>query len=248
MAQYFRLYDYKYFVEPKIRTMKLLNKVLLTIATVLFVFTVSTVHAQDKKNQNEMDKKQTEIQSLYIQAYDIIDRYPNVEYTYEYENGKVTEVGIIGITDVNEKEHLASCLVKLEGLKSDLVNLHNEAGVYYVSETEPEPKDGYRDLYSNLHSSLDYPETAKEYGVEGTVFVKFIVESDGEIKDITATNNIDTPIKMVKKDMVKEAKNAVKATSGDWEPAKVGSVPVDQWVYLPVKFNLKNSKYTFLRY
>jgi TonB family protein len=227
--------------------MKLFNKVLLTIATVLFVFTVSTVQAQKEKSQSEMDKKQDEIQNLHIKAYSIIDLYPNVEYTYEYKDGKVTEVQIIGIPDLEEKENLATLLIKLETLKSDLVNQKDINGIYYVTETEPEPEDGYRDLYRDLQSNLDYPETAKEYGVEGTVFVKFIVESNGSIKNIKATNNIDTPFEVAKKDMIKEAKKAVKATSGDWEPAKVGNVPVDQWVYLPVKFDLKSSGYTIDR-
>jgi len=228
--------------------MKNLKKFVLILVASLFVFMVNSAQSQDKNAMNDLDKKQNDIQSLYISAYEIIDHYPNVHYTYSYNDGKVTEVKIEGIPDLKEKQKLASYLIQLEGIKSDLINLKDHDGIYYVTETEPEPKNGYRDLYRELQDNLEYPETAEEFGVEGTVFVKFIVESNGEIKHVKATNNIETTIEQAEEELVEEAKRAVLATAGQWEPAEVGNIPVDQWVILPVQFDLERAAGAMFRF
>lgn len=223
--------------------MKYLKIFLLILFAILFISTASPVQSQDQQMKSDLDTKQDEIQSLYIDTYGIIDQYPNVHYSYVYDNGKVTEVEVIGVPDPYQKHQLAAYLIKLEDLKSELVNLKDASGIYYLTESEPKPKEGYKTLYRNLHENLNYPETAEKYGVEGTVFVKFVVESNGEVKNIHSTNTIDTSYDRAKEELITEAKNAVKATSGNWEPAKVGNIPVDQWVYLPVKFDIENSIY-----
>jgi hypothetical protein len=228
--------------------MKNLKKFVLILVASLFVFMVNSAQSQDKNAMNDLDKKQNDIQSLYISAYEIIDHYPNVHYAYSYNDGKVTEVKIEGIPDLKEKQKLASYLIQLEGIKSDLINLKDHDGIYYVTETEPEPKNGYRDLYRELQDNLEYPETAEEFGVEGTVFVKFIVESNGEIKHVKATNNIETTIEQAEEELVEEAKRAVLATAGQWEPAEVGNIPVDQWVILPVQFDLERAAGAMFRF
>jgi len=228
--------------------MKYLRKFVLILVASLFVFAVNSVQAQDKKSMSDLDKKQSDIQTLYMSAFEIIDHYPNVHYTYSYDDGIVKEVKIVGIPDLEEKQKLATYLIKLEGMKSDLLNHKDHDGIYYVTETEPEPKNGYRDLYSELHDNLEYPETAEEFGVEGTVFVKFIVESNGEIKHVKATNNIETTVDLAKEELVEEAKRAVLATAGQWEPAEVGNIPVDQWVILPVQFNLERAAGAMFRF
>jgi len=228
--------------------MKNLKKFVLILVASLFVFMVNSAQSQDKNAMNDLDKKQNDIQSLYISAYEIIDHYPNVHYAYSYNDGKVTEVKIEGIPDLKEKQKLASYLIQLEGIKSDLINLKDHDGIYYVTETEPEPKNGYRDLYRELQDNLEYPETAEEFGVEGTVFVKFIVESNGEIKHVKATNNIETTIEQAEEELVEEAKRAVLATAGHWEPAEVGNIPVDQWVILPVQFDLERAAGAMFRF
>lgn len=224
--------------------MKKLRKIIAPMFVLLSAFMVHTILAQDQQQTKDLEKKQKEIQTLYIDSYRIIDQYPDAHYNYVYDDGKVTEVEIVGITDAQEKQMLGLNLIKLENLKNELVNLKDAAGIYYISETEAEPKEGYRELYQELQKNLDYPPKAEEFGAEGTVFVKFVVDAEGNVKNVHSTNNIDTPHKYVEEQLIDEAKKAIIATSGSWQPGKVGDIPVDQWVYLPVKFNLENPGYT----
>lgn len=85
--------------------------------------------------------------------------------------------------------------------------------IYQIVDEEAEPKEGYRAFYNNLYDNLEYPEDAKEWGAEGNVFVKFIVDSNGEIAYITATEDIEASIDKHVKALKEAAKEAVMATS-----------------------------------
>jgi TonB family protein len=76
--------------------------------------------------------------------------------------------------------------------------------------------------------------------VEGIVRVKFVVDKEGEIKDVSAVESIETSYSSLIDDLKMEAKTAVRATSGKWIPAKRGQTPVSQWVVLPVQFKLED--------
>lgn len=146
------------------------------------LFSLQGAYSQREKTYDEIERTQDQIEAKYVEVYGIMDQYPTSTYSYSYDdNGVVTSVLIEGVSVKEDKDRLGTYLVDLERLKTDIANLSNRLGVYYVSETKPEPKDGYRDFYTDLHSNLTYPELAEDRGLEGTVYVKFVVDDDGEI-------------------------------------------------------------------
>ncbi|MCV9386524.1 energy transducer TonB [Reichenbachiella ulvae] len=193
------------------------------------------VHAQDA-SYDDIEKTQDEIESIYVNIYRIMDEYPEATFNLDYPN----KVQIYGVTDMTDKKQLKTYLLNLETLKSDILNLSNRTGVYYVSETDPKPEMGYKDFYSQLYSELGYPEKAKDRGVEGTIFVKFVVDSDGEISNAIVAEDIEDADEYVINALSKEAKDAILSTSGDWKPATVGGLSVASWVVVPVQFKLKS--------
>ena len=54
----------------------------------------------------------------------------------------------------------------------------------------PQYPGGEEALKKFLKKNLKYPEQADQYGVEGSVVINFIVDTDGSIKDISATDCI----------------------------------------------------------
>lgn len=211
--------------------------------SLLALFSIPAFAQVERNDYQEIEKKQDRIENLYVEVYDILEEYPECTYTYVHEDGEVTEVTIDGIPDNRDKKQLEVYLIDLEELKSDIFNLTNRVGIYYVTETEPKPEMGYEDFYTALHSNLTYPSDAESNGVEGTVFVKFIVDHEGNVEHVFADEDIETSFDWVVSDLKKEAKKAIKATSGEWEPAEVGGVPVSQWVMIPVQYKLE-SPYT----
>ncbi len=83
-------------------------------------------------------------------------------------------------------------------------------------------------------SQLRYPYEAIECGVEGTVFVKFIVDADGSIsRDVEELKSPDSALT----DEVKR----VLAKSPKWSPGEQDNQPVRVSFVLPVVFAIDNS-------
>ncbi|MEN8225758.1 MAG: energy transducer TonB, partial [Bacteroidota bacterium] len=58
-----------------------------------------------------------------------------------------------------------------------------EAPIFTVVESMPEYKGGMKKLYAYLRNNIKYPVMAKESGIQGKVYVTFVVETDGSITD-----------------------------------------------------------------
>jgi len=204
------------------------------------LYSLPLLAQENENNYLDNEKKQDQIEELYVEAHNIMDDYPEVTYSYVYEDGNVSAVMIEGVSNNRDKEQLEVYLIDMERLKKQLFNLPNRTGVYYVTETSPEPKNGYLDFYSTLQSNLEYPESAEDEGVEGTVFVKFVVDPQGDVAALKATEDIEAPRDWIVQELKQEAKNAVQETSGAWNPATKGGIPVSQWVMVPVQFKLES--------
>ncbi|MBI5916526.1 MAG: energy transducer TonB [Bacteroidetes bacterium] len=81
-------------------------------------------------------------------------------------------------------------------------------------------------IYANIH----YPQLARDNGIEGTVYVRFIVEKDGSITNPTILRDIgggcgEEALRVVKK-------------MPTWLPGKQQGRPVRVQFNLPVKFSL----------
>jgi len=59
-----------------------------------------------------------------------------------------------------------------------------EETIFTIVEDDPEFPGGQAALMQYLQSSLRYPTMAREAGIQGTVFVTFVVERDGSITDV----------------------------------------------------------------
>ena len=86
-------------------------------------------------------------------------------------------------------------------------------------------------LINYLHENLQYPEEAKEKGIEGRVVVQFWVEKDGTIDYIEVIN------KERDSALGKEAIRLVNSMP-KWEPAMQRGEPVTMKFTLPVDFKL----------
>jgi TonB family protein len=222
--------------------MNIIKKSSLFLALSLFVGSVAFAQDKGDGDYRGIEETQDRIETTYMAVYEILDDYPEAEYTYVYEDGSVVEVEIEGIPNNRDAKQLEVHLIDLNELKKDIQNMATRVGVYYVTETAPKPKVGYEDFYENLYRDIEYPEEAENKGVEGTIFVKFVVDTEGMLDYITASEDIETPISFVVDDMKQEAIDAVTKTSGEWTPAKIGGVAVPQLVMVPVQFKL-NSPY-----
>jgi TonB family protein len=229
-------------------------KFLTKITQATFILTLLAANNMATAQQNilrfdEMEQYQDSVELLYEEIYTIIDKNPTVLYDFEYDNNqKPIAVSVTGIEDAETTSIMKEKLMKLQLLKQHMFNISNRMGIYYVAETNAEPTEGFVDFYKDINNTLDYPEEASDFDKEGTVFVKFIVDSNGNISNVQSSNNFENKTAYLTELFVEHAVMAVKSTSGEWKPATVGGFPVAQWKVIPIQFKLDKRTYYPLNY
>jgi periplasmic protein TonB len=98
------------------------------------------------------------------------------------------------------------------------------------TEVMPEPIGGMSLWHQYLAKQLKYPKQAVRAGVEGTVFVSFVVNKDGSIQDITILRGIGMGCD-------EEALRVI-SQAPKWSPGKQGGKPIRVRMRMPIRFKL----------
>jgi protein TonB len=136
-----------------------------------------------------------------------------------------TEVAEVEMVDT---EADATTVVEEFEVKEEVV----EEEIFTIVESMPEfPGGGQEALFKYLQKEMKYPQVAKENGIQGTVFVNFVVGKDGKIRDVKVLRGVN-------KMLDDEAVRVVKAMPS-WSAGKQRGKPVSVSYNLPIKFTLK---------
>ena len=96
-------------------------------------------------------------------------------------------------------------------------------------EVKPEYKGGVNELNAFFKMNLVFPESLKKAGIKGVVFVQFIVDKYGNVKEIEV-------IKGLHPDADREAVRLIKLTNGKWKPGTRNGNAAEMQMIIPVKF------------
>lgn len=123
--------------------------------------------------------------------------------------------------------------------------LKNEAenGIITMADEMPAYPGGDKARLNFLQNNITYPVNARSMGIQGTVYVTFVVETDGSISDVRVLRGIgggcdEEAIRVIKK-MPK------------WKPGRMDGKLVRVQFNMPIKFTLtgkskkRKSKYFF---
>jgi periplasmic protein TonB len=102
--------------------------------------------------------------------------------------------------------------------------------VFLVVEQQPEFEGGYEAMMNFIRKNMRYPASARRMGIDGTVYVSFVVGKDGTINDVKVIRGISA-------DCDKEAVRVVQAMP-PWKPGKQNGKAVFVRFNLPIKFKL----------
>jgi periplasmic protein TonB len=102
--------------------------------------------------------------------------------------------------------------------------------VFIVVEEPAAPVGGMPAFYEYVSKKLKYPAQARRMGIEGKVFVEFVIEKDGTITDVKFIKGIGAGCD----------EEAVRVVQGapKWKPGKQRGKPVRQRMVLPINFKL----------
>lgn len=107
----------------------------------------------------------------------------------------------------------------------------DEGKIFTVVEEMPGFPGGEEELFKYLRKNIKYPPVARENGMQGRVFVTFVVDKDGKVKDARI-------LKGVGGGCDEEALRVIRAMP-DWKPGKQNGRAVSVQYNLPVNFTLK---------
>ena len=103
-----------------------------------------------------------------------------------------------------------------------------DSRVYDVVEQMPTFPGGEVALLEYICASLKYPQSALEQGTQGTVMLRFVVTSTGDIGEVQILKGLDP-------DCDDEAKRVVKSLP-KFSPGMQQGRPVSVWYTTPVRF------------
>ena len=102
--------------------------------------------------------------------------------------------------------------------------------IFTIVEDQPQPKGGMAAFYEYVGKNLKYPAQARRMGIEGKVFVEFVVDKDGTITDVKAIKGIGAGCD---EEAIRVIQQAPK-----WSPGKQRGRPVKVRMILPITFKL----------
>jgi len=144
----------------------------------------------------------------------VVEEVPTIE---EIKQNEVAAVEVEGPTEVVFEEPVEEVVV-------------DDNQVFTVVEQQPEFAGGYEAMYSFIRKNLKYPASARRMGVDGKVYVQFVVGKDGSITDIKTIRGISA-------DCDREAERVVKMMP-PWKAGRQNGKPVRVSFVLPIIFKL----------
>ena len=106
-----------------------------------------------------------------------------------------------------------------------------EEEIFLFVEQMPEFPGGEVALRQYLANAVKYPVIAQENGIQGKVYVTFVVGKDGSVSNASIARGVDPSID-------KEALRVIN-TLPKWKPGKQRGKPVNVSYTVPINFQLQ---------
>jgi TonB family protein len=153
---------------------------------------------------------------LKTKAYVINGKWHGSLVSY-YDNGKTIRI------ETYEYDSLKT---------SQCMNREGKEIAYFPYQVEPVYPNGSKAMFEFLGQNIVYPRKAREDGVEGTVYIGFVIDTDGSLIDIAVTRGVS-------KELDDEGVRVVKSMP-KWSVGQIDGELVKVAYTLPIKFKLEN--------
>lgn len=213
--------------SSRLANIKLLTGILVAVALII-------VFACEKKEAVTMEKEQQQVVSLNLGDNGVLQlsgdsnaiqnlkallaKNPDIELT-ESGDGKLKVTP--KSKDVNE----------IVAISSGKENAAKKDSVFYIVEDMPEFPGGELALRRFIANEIKYPQIASEKGIQGKVYVNFVVEADGSIGRYKIARGVDPGLDQ-------EALRVVSKLPR-WKPGKQRGKAVPVSYTVPISFVLQ---------
>jgi len=135
------------------------------------------------------------------------------------------------VDDIKETTVDEAVVEVVEEVKEEVQEVKEEE-VFLVVEEMPSFGSGdTNDFRSWVNSNMKYPDVAAENGIQGRVYIQFVVEADGRLTNVKVIRGVDPSLD-------KEAVRVI-SSSPKWNPGKQRGKPVRVSYTFPITFVLQ---------
>ncbi|MDP4290331.1 MAG: TonB family protein [Bacteroidota bacterium] len=182
---------------------------------------------KDKKEPPKLEKPPEEIKSSIKFTPPVIAPDDQVKEEMKSQD-QLTEAKVdISIADVVGNDKGGTDIAEVQ----KKVVIEEEEKPLLVVEQNPEFQGGYDAMLKFLHDKMQYPTLAQESGIQGTVFVQFVVSKTGKISNVKVLRGIGGGCDEEAVRVVREMPN--------WIPGRQNGQAVPVMFQIPVKFQLQ---------
>lgn len=227
-------------VKQKVRIWKTL------LVAPLIGFTIFIVSCNDEVMQDIETTMETASQSeipsdLKSKVNELQFIYPGADFAYIEVDGTSEEAlkrlqgidpkSIAHIKVYKERERIGILVNNNGPINRSAEGYSSEGGDVFTIVDEPAmPEGGYDSFYERLGSRLQYPKQARKLGIQGRVYVQFIVNEDGTLSDFQPIKGIGAGCD--------EAAVAALSQEKAWKAPMQRGKKVKQRIVLPITFKL----------
>ncbi len=230
-------------VRTKIKEWKV---VAATMAVLLIFFVVACQDQvmQDIKTITDNSSAATILPaSVEAELLKLKQANPKAEYIVMEMNDegkkKLEELGkdeefkknLIGIHVIKTTDQSFAILQKGDRTNALAQMTVTDGEVFSIVEESASPIGGYPVLYEYIGKNLKYPQQARSMGVEGKVFIEFVVNVDGTLSDFVTVKGIGAGCDG-------EAIRVLQNSTIAWTPGKQQGKSVKQRMVMPITFKL----------
>ncbi len=101
-----------------------------------------------------------------------------------------------------------------------------------IVDEMPEYPGGMKAFYKHISKKLHYPKVARDKRIEGKVYIRFIVETDGQVSNISVSKGLD-------EECDQEAIRVMKLLPKKFTPGRIKGTPTRVVMFVPIFFKLK---------
>ena len=228
-------------------------------------------NSTNSSSDTNMKMSDTDYQAAYKEYSDVnqeirdaLRAHPEVDYRYtdDYKTSdyNMDYYGIYwnNVSDNNTSKQMQDMERRRQESRTKLKGQMNaDKTAYVMADVDAVPNMGWDALYEFLEDEIEYPSNAQAAEIEGTIFVDFIVDANGNVVNPKIASSIQGQTQPDKgprnptqvseqereeaiKEMEKEALEAVKKTSGKWDAAMFNDKKVPMEATLPVRFQIRD--------
>ncbi len=163
------------------------------------------------------EKKEPPQQKIEVPFFELVDDNANIENEFVGFDSEPTDDNILDIKDF------------VFASTGDKYNKMDEPFLFV--EEMPEFPGGEKALLNYLTINVKYPVVAQENGIEGKVYVSFVIDENGRINNVALLRGVD-------KSLDNEAIRVI-SSMPKWKPGKQYGKAVKVRFTVPIAFNLQ---------